>query len=105
MGRYTSIKKTAARLIDKFGMDAIIRRSGGSDYRVRVVVTEYLPHERDGELIRWTDRKAILAADGLTFTPNTQTDQLILDQDLQIVNVTKTSPGGDDVIYELQVRR
>ena len=105
MSRYTQIKKTAAKLIDRFGMDAVIRRQGGTDYPVRVVITEYKPNERDGQFITWTDRKALVAALGMEIVPNPETDQLILDQDLQIVTVTKTSPGGDDVIYELQVRR
>jgi len=105
MSQYTNIKKTAANLIKKFGMPAIIRRTDGTDFPVIVVVAEYLPREKDGQLIQWTDRKAIMAAHGLTFVPNAQTDQLILDQDLQIVTVTKTSPGGDDIIYELQIRR
>jgi hypothetical protein len=105
MSQYTNIKNTAARLIAKFGMAAIIRRVNDNDYPVIVVMAEYLPREKDGQLIQWTDRKAILAAQGLTIVPNAQTDQLIVDQDLQIVTVTKTSPGGDDIIYELQVRR
>jgi hypothetical protein len=108
MGRfnYAPISKTAAKLIDKFGTDALIRRKNDTDYPVRVVISEYRPAERDGKLIQFTDRKAILAAEGLTFLPvNPETDQLVMDQSMQIVTVTRVSPGDVDVILELQVRR
>jgi hypothetical protein len=106
--RYSKIKAVAARLIDRFGMDAILSsKNGGGDYPVRVVISEYLPQQRDGQFITWTDRKAILAANGLPagVVPDPEAHRLIANQDMQIVTVTKTSPGGDDVIYELQVRR
>ena len=105
MSQYTNIKLSAARLIAKFGYAAIIRRVNDADYPVTIVMTEYLPRERDGQLIQQNDRKAIMAAQGLTIVPNPQTDQLIVDQDMQIVTVTPTSPGGDAIIYELQIRR
>jgi hypothetical protein len=106
MGQYTNIKKTAQRLIAKFGMDATLKR-GDTSYPVKVVITNYLPMDRDGQFIKWTDRKALLAANSLPtgIVPDEQIDRLVADQDMQIVTVTKTSPGGDDVIYELQVRR
>jgi hypothetical protein len=112
MSRYTSIKKSAAKLISAFGMDVTLQRSSTGpspaplDYAVKVVMAEFNPSEKDGQFIQFTDRKAILAAQGLAIVPDPEQDQLITsDETLRIVTVTKVSPGGDDVIYELQVRR
>ena len=103
---YAPLKTTAAKLIDRFGTDGIIRRINDQDYAVRVVISDYLPREKDGQFIQFTDRKAIIAAKGLAIVPNAQSDSLIVGGvTLQIVLVTPTSPGGDDVIYDLQIRR
>jgi hypothetical protein len=105
---YAPIQKAAANLISQFGTDAIIRRKGAGDFTVSVVIIEYHQSEKVGKLIQYNDRKALLAAQGLTFLPiNVETDQLILDsgKPLQIVSVFQVAPGGVDVMFELQVRR
>lgn len=106
---YGPITKTAKKLIDKFGYDAVIRRKVGStttDYPVVIVMTEYLPREKDGALILATDRKALLSASGLTITPDPETDKLVENSKvLRIVTVTPTAPAGVPIIYELQVRK
>jgi hypothetical protein len=106
MSRYTQLQDTAAKLIDKFGMDATIVRRTGGIFQIRVVVSDYLPHQKDGEHIQWVDRKVIMAPNGI-IVPDPQIDRLVLaneTQSLQIVNVVKVSPGGEDIVYELQVR-
>lgn len=108
---YDKISATAQKLIDRFGYDAVIRRldSDGAtveDFSVVIVMEEYRPSERDGVLIKQTDRKCILSALGLTFTPDVDTDRLIEGgRNLQIVTVTPTAPAGTPIVYELQVRR
>ena len=96
MGQYTNIKKTAQRLIAKFGMDATLKR-GDTSYPVKVVITNYLPMDRDGQFIKWTDRKALLAANSLPtgIVPDEQIDRLVADQDMQIVTVT--NPSADEI--------
>ncbi len=105
---YAPLKSSAARLIDRFGYDVTIVRDGSTIYPVRIVMINYLPTDIDGELIKQTDRKALLAGLGLTFTPNPNTDKLHDGANgklLQIVNVTPTAPAGDSLVYELQLRR
>lgn len=106
---YSPIIKTTQKLVDKFGYDAIINRkvSGVTTaFPVVIVMTEYKPSDKDGVLIEQTDRKVLLAARGLTFTPNPETDRLVENgNNLQIVTVTPTAPAGVPILYELQVRR
>lgn len=110
MGRfnYTPLSKTAKRLIDRFGYDAAISRKVAgvtTTFPVRIVMTEYKPAEKDGQLILQTDRKAILSAIGLTITPDPE-DKLVENGNiLRIVTVTPTAPAGVAIVYELQVRR
>ncbi len=103
---YAPLSATAVRLIDRFGYDVTIVRSGSTIYPVRIVMVSYEPKDVDGDLIKQTDRKALLAGEGLTFTPNGETDRLN-DRGtlLRIVNVTPTSPAGVAIIYEIQLRR
>lgn len=111
MGRfnYTPLANSAKRLIDRFGYDATISRKVAgvtTTFPVRIVMTEYKPAEKDGQLILQTDRKAILSAVGLTITPDPETDQLVEGGNpLRIVTVTPTAPAGVAIVYELQVRR
>lgn len=106
---YNKIAQTGQKLIQKFGYNAVIRRTVDSvdtDFSVTIVMLEYHPQARDGALILQNDRKALLSAIGLTFTPDPETDKLIEgSHGLQIVTVTPTSPAGVPLLYELQVRR
>lgn len=106
---YSKLAGTGKRLVDRFGYDASIVRTVDdvvTTFAVVIVMTEYRPQDRDGVLIQQTDRKAIMSAVGLTFTPDPQTDRLVAGgESLQLVTVTPTSPAGVAIIYELQVRR
>ncbi len=105
---YSKIAATGKKLIEKFGYDAVIRRTVDSvdtDYSIAIVMTDYLPQDRDGELIQQMDRKVIMSAIGLAITPDPETDRLVEGgRSLQIVTVTPTAPAGTPLIYELQVR-
>ena len=61
---YQDAINTAEELIDYFGMDAVLRREGSSpeDRPCRVVLVEFTPRERAGELTNPTDRKVIMSA-------------------------------------------
>lgn len=106
---YGPITKSAQRLIDRFGYDAVIRRKVGAtttDIPVVIVMSEYKPSEKDGALVLATDRKAILSARDLSITPDPETDKLVENgKVLRIVTVTPTAPAGAAIIYELQVRK
>lgn len=106
---YNPIAKTCQKLVDKFGYDAVIRRTVdgvNTDFSVVVVLTDYQPSERDGELILQTDRRFTMSAIGLTFTPDPETDRLIENgNSLQIVTSKPASPAGTPLLYELQARK
>ena len=106
MSAYTKLENTAAKLIQKFGYAGTIRRNKTIYYAITLVMVQYDPRYIDGNLIQHTDRKALIAAKGMSIVPDAERDQLIAgNETLRIVTVTKTSPGGEDIIYELQVRR
>ena len=106
MSIYTKLENTAVKLILKFGYAGTILRNGTDSHPVRLVMTQYDPRYVDGNLIQHTDRKALIAAKGMAIVPDAEQDKLIAGSEtLRIVTVTKTSPGGEDIIYELQVRR
>lgn len=106
MSVYTKLDNIAAKLITKFGYGGTLLRNKTDSYPVTLVMAQYDPRYVDGNLIQHTDRKALIAAKGLAIVPDAENDQLIAGgETLRIVTVTKTSPGGEDIIYELQVRR
>lgn len=116
---YGKAALTALRLIKRFGQSVIIRRTtttGGNewdptsgttqdvDYAAQAVVTDYKEGLIDGEAVKYGDKRIILAAKGLSITPET-TDKLIVgDVNFTIVRVTTVSPAGTIVVYELQAR-
>lgn len=106
---FNKIAETGRKLIVKFGYSAVINRTVDSvttAIPVTIVMTDYLPQDRDGSLVMQTDRKALLSAVGLSITPDPETDRLVEGgRNLQIVTVTPTAPAGEALLYELQVRR
>ena len=106
MSVYTKLEKTAAKLITKFGYAGVILRNKATSHPVTLVMAQYDPRYIDGNLIQRLDRKALIAAKDSPVVPDAELDQLVVGgETLRIVTVQKTSPGGEDIIYELQVRR
>lgn len=122
---YARARRTADRLITKFGQPGAIRRGAGSsggdrtnsltpapgaagdpvDYPCTLVVLDYTAQERAGSLIEQTDRKVLIAAKGLAIEP-TNDDALVVGGDeYQIVTVMPLAPGPVSVLWEAQARR
>lgn len=113
---YAPLKRTATRLLDKFGRTMSIRRTSltGSDpwnpsattadTDFRGVVSDYEAKDIDGVAVLMTDKR-VLADPALSVAP-TVGDKVVIDTLVyQVVNVTTHSPGPTTVLYELQIRR
>jgi hypothetical protein len=59
---YFRTAATARRMMQKFGMWAVLRRSGIADRPALCVIQEYNPIERIGKMYDPTDRLALVAA-------------------------------------------
>ena len=75
-----------------------------TDYAARAVVTEFQAQEIDGTLVQSGDRKYLIAAEGLTVTPTPSCRVVDGAEILEVLSVTRTSPGGVDVIYSAHCR-
>ena len=125
---FTRSRATATRQLDRWGMDAALRRNGRADVMVRCVILEYSPKERQGQpqLIEQLDRKALITAfdqDGnIIDEPFPGKDRLVTfrvdpltglsltplqdAENLQIVaKPGRIGPSGVVVFWRLQVRR
>jgi hypothetical protein len=115
---YLGSRATADKLIKKFGMKAVLRRTTDtpSDRPCWVVIIDELPRDAATELTNPTDRRVIMAADGLdSEPPSNEHDQLVtfIQPGGTIQNevlpftcpVKKYAPAGITVAYEFTVRR
>lgn len=114
---YARSRSSADRLIERFGQAGAIRRTGAAtgdawnptpsapaDHPCTLVVDDYEAGEIDGSLIRQTDRKVLVSAEGLGIEP-TAADRLVIGGSaMEIVNVRPLSPGGVVVLFEIQGR-
>jgi hypothetical protein len=114
---YSSLYATSKRLVDRFGLDASLRKvtggsydpvtgivSGGStaDTNVRAVITNITKDYVSEAEIQQGDRIAIV--DGAVAP--TLSDLLIVGSDIwQIVNVVEINPGATALLYKAQVRK
>lgn len=123
---YARARRTADRLIARFGGPGELRRSSepndgdmtngqtpepdeGSDesHPCTLVVVDYTDQERAASLVAQNDRRALIATKGLTIRPD-ESFSLVLFADpepFQIVSCKPLSPAGVDVLYDAQVRR
>lgn len=115
---YGRAQATAARLVLKFGADAILRKKAvplagddpwapsqgaGVDTPITVVLANYNDIERAGTLIQQGDRKVIFGA-GLSVIP-IEGDQIVIgSRAFTIVALTTAEPGAVAIVYIAQVR-
>lgn len=117
---YGRSRKTADRLIRKFGMEAILRRRASSptDRPCWVVIVDELPRDQAAQLANPTDRNVILSAVGMDeMPPDNEQDELVTflqpatvpPVEKEILPFTcpvkKIAPAGITVLYEFTVRR
>lgn len=102
---YSEILEVADELIDEFGITAQLSRGGVLRY-CTVVRIDYRPQDRDGDMIKQTDRRYLVAAGGLALPPDSEEDRLVvLGEDLRIVTVTPLMPANVPIFYEVQTRK
>ena len=117
---YDNLAKTGNTLLAKYGKDVVITRVVNGSYDVATgdqasttttttikgQIFEYSDRRigASGGLILDGDRKLLVSAVGLSFTPNPNTDSVTIGSEKwKIVRVSK--PVDEEVVYELQVRR
>lgn len=115
---YDRLKTSANDMITRWGMKAVLRRVGMSDRWCTVVITNFSPMERTGQMRNPVDRKVLLSMDGLIVPPDQERDRLITfvqpidlnnpveDEALKIVEPPgKIAMAGAVVYYRLAVRK
>lgn len=118
MSFYGNAQSTALRLIAKFGQSVThtIRVAGSYDYAtgavtvtettqtVSAVMVKYSSNEIDGMLVLSSDRKALIAASGIT-KPSVDDVLTISGVAWTVKSVDELNPGGTALTYECQVRK
>ena len=117
MALATSLRKTASKLMAKFGTLATLRRivpgvynpeigtvsQTDTDYSIKGVFEEVRQNQVN-DLIKATDRRFTIAAADISVVPTTA-DRLIYNGvQLEIILVNRTEQEGQDIIYELITR-
>jgi len=117
---YARVRGTADRLLQKFGMSAVLRREGVADRPCVVAIIDYLPREKASSLANPTDRRVLISADTpevQATPPNNELDQLVTfvqpPSDTPVENevlpflepIKLYSPAGVPVLYEGRVRQ
>ena len=112
---YGQFKNTASDMIEKWGMRAVLRRVGMADRSCTVVITNFTPMERTGQMRNPLDRKVLLSARDLDVPPDQEKDRLVTfvqpegtveDETLKIVEPPgRIDMAGKVVYYRLAVRR
>jgi hypothetical protein len=117
MALASSLQKTAAKLMGKFGGALTYRRvSGGAynastgaitetttDYSLRGVLQDVKAREVN-ELIQAGDKRLYIAATDLAVTPNTADRVIIAAVSHQIINVQTIEQDNQSITYELVLR-
>ena len=112
---YESLKKTASKLIANFGADAVVSRKDGTGYDpssgslyhgVSVTFTakaaQFTISEKASSAVQDSDIKMLVeSGKGVPEIDNTIKFDSI---SYRIMDVTKVSPSGTDVYYELHLR-
>lgn len=71
----------------------------------QVVVTEYSDRDKDGTLIQYTDKKALISPEGLDIEPSNGHMLQIANDKYQIMNVNPIKPATLVIMYEAQIRK
>lgn len=96
----------AESMAQRYGSTGTVRFADGGETPARFLWVEYDDAERDGDIIRDMDRRAIISTKGLTGEPQPD-DRLVDGASLswRIVTVKPVGPSGTVVAYIAQVRR
>lgn len=112
---YARARATTTRLLERFGQAATLRQVTGTggdpweptttttDVTVTVAILDYSAEEVDGTVIRKSDRRVYMVADGST-VPAPDDALVIAGKTFQVVSVEPLDPAGTAVYFELQAR-
>jgi len=110
---WASRRKTASRMINKYGCPAILRRDSG-DRECIACMVDYFARPHTGELRNAPDRVILVSAEGLDVPPDAEKDHLVwldaetgaeLENLRLIAPIGKIAPGGVVLYWELAARR
>lgn len=115
---YARLAATALRLIERAGQAGQLRRPTSTGpkhtpvpgepllYPARFVITKFEASEIDGTRVLATDKKALVAAEGLAVYP-ALSDELVEanGRGYRIADVDTLMPATTPLVYVLQVRR
>ena len=116
MGVYDAERQSAKADIEAAGVRATIRR-GSTRASVSLLLLSYEAEERDGELIQFSDIKAMCPALGLdsVLIPNPETDRVVIESsdkelapsvgDYRLVTSKPFMPNGVANYFDLQIRK
>ena len=116
MGVYDAERQSAKADIEAAGVRATIRR-GSTRASVSLLLLSYEAEERDGELIQFSDIKAMCPALGLdsVLIPNPETDRVVIESsdkelapsvgDYRLVTSKPFMPNGVAIYFDLQIRK
>ena len=102
---YGPLAATAERMITTMGRSAVLRAiEGGAETPVTALMSHYGARERDGQLIGYDDRRALIAPSS-PVAPDPEKHRLVLDgKTFRIVTVRPVMPATTVLYYDCQVR-
>ena len=117
MALATSLRKTASKLMAKFGGEVTIRRITTGAYNpttgtatptasetVIRGVLEAVSERELNDLIKSTDKKLTVAAADLTAEPSVSDQVTVSSRILQVVQVNKIEQDNEPIVFELFLR-
>ncbi len=79
--------------------------SGSDDYTVKGLFTNFSKMDIDGELIKRSDKRVLIAASSLSQAPDTD-DKITDGTDVfNVINTEELKPGDTPILYMVQVRK
>jgi len=117
MGLASSLKKVSNKTLMKFGGDITIKRTTFSSYDVEAgsVVKnqtsstvkgflEGVTSREVNDLISQDDKKVIVSAGAITFTPTTKDKVIISSIEYKIIQIDKEEQNNIDILYVIYLR-
>ena len=117
MGIASSLKKVANKTIMRFGGDIVIKRTTNAEYDSSTGdlikdtssttvqgLLESVKNQEVNDLISQSDKKLIVSAKDLTFTPTTKDKILISSIEYKIIQIDTDTAQNTDVVYIFYLR-
>jgi hypothetical protein len=104
---HLALQGVATTMIGTFGRSAILRTDDdpAQDVTVTVAFCDYDRRGRDGYLIQFCDRRALIAAQDGVPQPDVEKHTLVVDgQVFRIITYAPIKPASTAIYYDCQVR-